>query len=211
LNNNGSNLPRRLLATGLATCAHLVVLLLLGWKVPRLVVAAPGPEAGVMEIALMRPPQRPRPRPAAKPARSAPSAPAPAPRVLTAPTPGAPTLIAPIPSTPAPATPNADSNLGEDHVRDALRGLTGCSDPSAYRLSHEERAKCDQRLAAAKPAPIGSQLSAEEMAQFDPPKQPPIFVRKPHNGCLPRVGDTPSPVGSNAQTTTFGLACGWSF
>ena len=211
MSKNGSNLPRRLLATGLAACAHLVVLLLLGWRVPRLVIAPAGPEVGVMEITLMRPPPRPRPRPAAKPARSAPSTPALAPRVLIAPTAGAPAVIEPVPSPPAPAPPVVDASPNDDHLRNALRGLTGCGDPSAYGLSHEERAKCDQRLAAAKPAPVGSQLSAEELRQFDPPKQPPIFIRKPHNGCLPHAGDTPSPLGSNAKTTTLGIACGWSF
>lgn len=170
-----------------------------------------------MEIALMRPPPRPRPRPAAKPARSAPSIPTFTPRVLAKPTPDAPAPVAAAPSPPAPAPPTADANLADDHLRNALRGLTGCSDPSAYRLSHEERAKCDQRLATTKPAPVGSQVSAEEMAQFDPPKQESILTRKPHNGCLPRLGDHPAmnPGGRQRQptggTTAVGIGCGWSF
>jgi len=218
LNNTGSNLPRRLLATGLAVCAHAVVLLLLGWRIPRLVVALPdGPQIRAMEITLLRPPQRPRPRPAPKPARSAPLAPNFAPRILTTPTHSAPAATPPAPSAPAPTPPTVDANAGEERLRKALRGLTGCGDPSTYRLSHEERAACDQRLAAAKPAPVGSQLSAEELRQFDPPKPESILTRKPHNGCLPRLGDHPAmnPAGSRGQsragTTAVGVGCGWSF
>ena len=218
MNNTGSNLPRRLLATGLAVCAHAVVLLLLGWRIPRLVVALPaGPQIRAMEITLLRPPQRPRPRPAAKPARSAPLAPNVTPRILTTATPGAPAATPPAPSAPAPTPPTIDANAGEEHLRNALRGLTGCGDPSTYRLSHEERAACDQRLAAAKPGVIGSPLSAEELNQFDPPKQESILTRKPHNGCLPRLGDHPAigPGGGRGQatggTTAVGVGCGWSF
>jgi hypothetical protein len=104
-------------------------------------------------------------------------------------------------------------------VQNTLRGLVGCADPATYRLTREERAACDQRLAAAKPAPVSKQFSAAEVAQFDAENRyDPLLVRKAHNGCLPRVADRPAATGPggppptrSGATTAFGLGCGWSF
>ena len=211
-----SNLPRRAWATVLATCAHLLALLFLGWRIPR--VAAPSPRedrSPAIEVTLVRPETRPRVRPEAPSPKPAPSAPpSPSPRVLVAPTPGAPTLTAPQPAPPP--TAEVGPNASDQRVQNTLRGLVGCADPAAYRLTREQRAACDQRLAAATPAPVGRDISAEELAQFDAENRyDPVLVRKPHDNCLPRVADRP-PVGRpppirSGATTTLGLGCARSF
>jgi hypothetical protein len=140
--------------------------------------------------------------------------------VLIAPTPGAPALAAPEQAPTPPAPPQAEANADSQGLRDALRGRLGCADPAANRLSREERVACDQRLAAARPAPVGPQFSAEELAQFEAEnKYDPILVRKPHNGCLPRLGQNQPPTHGNVPplptrsgaSTAFGLSCAWSF
>jgi hypothetical protein len=216
-----SNLPRRALATALALCAHLMALLLLGWRIPRLAAPEPADDHGpAVEVTLLRPPSPPRDIPAKAAARALKSSPRPvaSPRVLVAPTPEAPPLAAPDQKPPAP--PPADNSLDNPRLRDALRGGVGCADPAAYHLSREERAACDQRLAAARPAPVGPQFRAEELAQFDAENRyDPIVVRKPHNGCLPRVGAIPPPgnpgtpprAARSGASTTLGLNCAWSF
>jgi hypothetical protein len=211
-----SNLPRRAWATVLATCAHLLALLFLGWRIPRLAEPEPAEDrSAAITVTLVRPQARPRVRPEAAASKPAPSGPpSPSPRVLVAPAPGAPALTAPQPAPPAP--PEAGPNANDQRVQNALRGLVGCADPAAYRLTREERAACDQRLAAATPAPVGHEYSPEELAQFEAEnKYDPILSRRPHNGCLPGAGDRPASDGHVAArggaTTTFGLRCAWSF
>ena len=210
------NPSRRVGAVVLAVGAHLLALFLLGWRIPR--VAAPSSEDHnvAMEAILMRPQSRTRIRPGAKAPAPGPSAPRPVARVLITPTPGAPMLSAPVQSPPGPSQAEASPDV--QNLRNALRGLTGCAGPAAYRLSPEERAACDQRLASAKPAPVGPQFSAEELAEFNADKQDSILVRKPHNGCLPRLADRPlvkadgpPPPNRSGATTTFGLGCARSF
>ena len=75
----------------------------------------------------------------------------------------------PIPVPPPPAgpvalgAPPAETQQKTD-VRAALQGLVGCRDPDAPGLTRDQRAKCQQRLAAgAKDAPfLGTGLSAEK-------------------------------------------------
>jgi hypothetical protein len=209
-----SNLPRRALATVLAACAHLVVLLLLGWKVPRIAVQAQArDEAPTIELFLVRPEPPPRKLPPTQSPKPAPPA-APtsaAPRIVNIPTPEAPLV-----SAPKPVPPVADADAEGDRVRNALRGLLGCTSATA-RLTEEEQRACHQRLAEAKPAPVGPLYTAKEAEAFDNPKyKDSIFVRKPHNECLPHIGSlppaggTPAPV-SGAKSTGFGIACAWSF
>jgi len=210
------SLPRRAGAVVLAVFAHLIVLLLMGWRIPR--VAAPSTSEDhnlSMEAILVRPQVRPRARPRTQAPGSGPTAPRPPARVLITPTPGSPTLSAPVRSPPAPS--HAEASADGQTLRNALRGLVGCADPGASRLSREERAACDQRLAAAKPAPVAPQFSAEELTQFDADKQDSILVRPPHNGCLPRLGDRPQPTTGppppthSGAATTAGIGCAWSF
>jgi hypothetical protein len=222
-----SNLPRRALATGLAACAHLVVLLLLGWKIPRLIVPTRSEdESPAIEVTLVR--SAPRSRTPIRPEtpHAAPLATPSPPRVLTAPFPSSPPIAAPAPSAPAPVPSNVEGSANDEHLRSALRGLLGCSSQTTLHLTSEERAACDRRLAAAAPAAVGPQLSAQELAGFNADKQESILTRKPVNGCLPRLGDHKRPGGagggpvpppppgaphSRAATTAVGVGCGWSF
>lgn len=217
-----SNLPRRAWAMGLAACAHLLALVGMGWRIPKLAGPSPAEEhSPAMEVTLVRPqtPRRLQAAPtASRPAPSTPPAPPPASsRVLITPAPGAPALSAPLQSPPAPAPEAVPDG---QRLREALRGALGCTDPQGYRLTREERAACDQRLAAAGPAPLQRPFSAEELAQFDAEnKYDPVLVRKPHNGCLPRVADRPAatttggppPPTRSGATTAFGIGCARSF
>ena len=209
-----SNLPRRAWATAAAVCAHLLALLALGWRIPKLAAPSPAEDRSpAFAVTLVRPEVRPK---TPSPGRAAPAPPS-SQRVLISPTPGAPTLSAPTPSVPeqtppAPAPPEA--NAGDQRLRNTLRGLVGCADPAAYHLTREEREACDRQLAAAKPAPVSRQYSAGELAQFDAEnKYDPVLARRPHNGCLPGAGAGPNapPGTSSAAATTFGLRCSWSF
>jgi hypothetical protein len=124
-----------------------------------------------------------------------------------------------------PAPSQAEASPDGQNLRNALRGLVGCADPAASRLSREERTACDRRLAAARPAPVGPQFSAEELAEFNADKQDPILVRKAHNGCLPRLANRPQPTLNpfaalasgpprptrSGAATNFGGGCAWSF
>lgn len=209
------------MATGLAACAHLVVLLLLGWKVPRLVVPSRSEDTSpTLELTLMRPERRPpaEPEPESRPAPAPPAASA---RALTRPAVQAPPANPPTPTIPAPVPPNVETNPQGDTLRNALRGLIGCS-AMASRLTQEEREACGRRLASATPAPVGKSYSAEELAQFDRDKQESIFTRKPHDECLPRLGDhpraampggAPAPGGprGRAASTAVGVGCAKSF
>jgi hypothetical protein len=211
-----SNLPRHAWAMGVAAFAHLLALLLLGWRIPKL--AAPPPieeRSATVEVTLIRPQARPRVRPrtpAAGPSRSAPRASS---RVLITPTPSAPALSAPVQSPPAPPEAAPDGQ----HLQNALRGLVGCSDPKAYGLTREQREACDQRLASAEPAPLSRPHDTEALAQYEAEnKYDPILVRKAHNNCLPRVADRPAVTGGGpppptraGATTAFGLSCARSF
>jgi hypothetical protein len=197
-------------AAALAILAHLLALLALGWRVPKLIDKRQADAGPPLVVELVRPPKPARPAvpssPRAAPNRSPGAAPAPPP----------PSSPPPALTQPAPTAPPAEvAPPGSEDFRSALRGLVGCSDPSAYRLSREERAACDQRLAAAKPAPVGPQLSAEELAAFSSGKKESIFTRKPHNECLPHIGDRPSAgagvASRSGATTAFGMACSWSF
>jgi len=204
----------RALALALAVCAHLLAFLALGWRIPTVTERREADLIPPMEIALVRPPK---PVPPTEPApvgaapvrqpQSAPPAPvrSPSPPVLTQPAPAAP--------------PSAPAASDSEHFRSALRGLVGCSDPEAYHLTREERSGCDQRLAAATPAPVSKTYDAEALAQFDAENRyDPILVRKAHNGCLPRVADRPPEVRNgpppstrSGASTAFGFQCARSF
>lgn len=138
MKNETANLPRRALATGLAACAHLLVLLLLGWKIPRLAVAVPAEErASAIELTLLRP-VRPRSRASAKPARPA-MAPSPAPKVLTAPAqPNAAPNAAP--TMTAPAAPGAATATGP----------ADCEPEDLPLLTEAEKARCRNQVDADK-------------------------------------------------------------
>jgi hypothetical protein len=203
------------MATGPAACAHLLVLLLLGWKIPRFVVPSRRDDGPAVQVTLLRPEIPLRRGPAPDRTRSAPSPLAASARVLTAPARQAPltTITPPVAPqvTPAPVPPTVETSPDADRVRSALRGLIGCTGALAKTLSHAERAACDKKLAAAKPAAVGPLYTAKEAKAFETPKDS-IFVRKPHNECLPHIGaGRGQPRTSSAGATTFGLACEWDF
>lgn len=203
-----------------------MVLLLLGWKVPRLVVPARTEDDNpTIELTLVSPDHLRTVPPATAKARVAASVHREAARVLSAPAPAAPVSTAPQ-SSPAPVPPNLETSPDNDHIRNALRGLIGCSAATAYRLTREERETCDRQLAAAKPAPVGPPYTPAEVAAFNGDKKESILTRKPVNDCLPRLGDhaREGPAGaqgmaqssggrshSRAATTAVGVGCGWSF
>lgn len=206
-------------AVALAAMGHLLALLALGWRIP---TVFPPPEADLappMEVTLLRPPGTVRPA-APSPKRAAQVPPQ---RRAASPTPPnvEPNPLPPVLVQAAPGAPSAEATPSEgENVRSALRGLVGCDDPSAYRLDQKERGACDQRLAAAKPAPVAPEYSSEELAQFNADKKESIFTRKPHNECLPRIGDRPAKTAGGAPpsagrrsggSTTFGIGCSWSF
>jgi hypothetical protein len=196
-----------------AILAHLMALLALGWRAPELVERQEADLVPSMQVALVRPPRAV--PPALPTIRQAPArSQAPSPPRLPPPAPAA-NLLPPVLTQPAPAAAQPEAAPNGQPFRNALRGLVGCSDPSAYHLSREERAACDQRLAAAKPAPVGPEHSAEALAQYNADKQDPILIRKTHNGCLPHLGDRPADAAASARrsgsTTTYGLSCSWSF
>jgi hypothetical protein len=198
-------------AAALAALAHLMALLALGGRAPVLVQKREPDLAPPLQITLMRPP-RPA-RPAAPASRTAPIRPPPAAAPSPSSSPPPPMLTQPAPTAPSAAAQPEAAPDGEP-FRSALRGLLGCSDSAAYHLNHDERAACDQRLAAAKPAPVGPEFSAAEQAQFNADKQESMFTRKAHNGCLPHIGDrkAAAPVGGRSgSSTTFGPSCAWSF
>jgi acetyl esterase/lipase len=202
-----SRQSRRVLVMGLSACAHLIVLLALGRRIPWAPTLAEGPQDPPMLVTILRPPPATKPRALPETVRAAPTP-------AASPTTPAPSVVPPpLLTQPAPNAPLTAPPTDNEQFRSALRGLVGCSDPSSYRLSREERAGCDRRLAAAKPAPVAKQFSAQELALFNADKQESILVRKPHNGCLPRLGDRPAPAAAAAPagaTTTVGLGCSWS-
>jgi hypothetical protein len=203
-----TNLQCRAWAILLAVAFHMIALVLMGWQVPGLVDPAKRQDDNMaMAVFLVRLPIRVEvPRRAEAP-KSSPLAPDFSTGVITAP---APPLNRSVENVPTPPLPQADPD--GQHVRNALRGLMGCAAPGAFDLRRDEQMVCDQRLAVAKPAPVGSSLSAEELAQFDPPKQGSILTRKLHNDCLPRLYDRPAPAPTRSgKTTTFGLGCALSF
>jgi hypothetical protein len=201
------------LATGLSLVLHVLALtgMVVGLK-----VLTPPPEGRAIEVRLVPSPvlrRRPQPaRPSAERPKIAPPL-----RARPAPEPSPSAVAAALPQTPPPP-PQARAGPDPQALRNALRGLTGCADPAANHLNREEKEACDRRLAAARPAPVGPQLSAKEVEQFNAGKTyDPLLVRRAHNGCLPRLANTdrpdhvpPRPTRSGAGTT-YGAGCAWSF
>lgn len=196
-------------ATGLSLVLHVLVLtgMVLGLK-----TLAPRPENRAIELRLIPAPQSQfRPEPSRRQRERSNATLRLRPRLTQQPS--SEDAITALPGTPMP-TPAPNPDAGPKGLLPSLSGRLGCADPAAYRLSREERAACDQRLATAKPAPVGSQFSADELTAFNADKQDPILVRKPHNGCLPRLGNRPSPgvrPARSGASTTFGSGCAWSF
>ncbi len=130
-------------------------------------------------------------------------------RPLRQPQAAAPAPSAPVAGPPPPA-PSPDAAADAEQLRSVLQGLTACAGANVERLDAEGRKRCDEQAAKTAARPIGP-LQADRFVQAP---QAPMLVRKPHNGCLPRLADRPGPanLGSrSAASTTGGLGCAWSF
>jgi hypothetical protein len=214
-----SNLARHVWAMSVAACAHLLAFLLLGWRIPKLAVPeyVEQPSAAI-ELILVRPQVRPRERTktvASAPTRSAPIA---SPRVLIAPIRGAPALPAPVIGPPAASVAEGPPDCATEDLP-LLTDAEKARCRNAFDADRERRLArdADRRLAAAKSAPLPRSYGAEELAQFEAEnKYDPVVVRKPHNGCLPRLADRPpggnaAPPTRSGSSTAFGVGCAWSF
>ncbi len=204
---------RTLAAVALAAIAHLAALVGLGWRVPAFKAPLPTGDSQAVELTLIRPPPaiaQGQPKGSAK---SRPVPPASAQRERPTALPSQTAVALP----PAPPVSDQQANAIDptgEQLRGALRGLLGCSDPAAYRLDPQQKAACDHRVAA--PANVQAQIDPEAQAAFDAGNQKDsILVRKPNNGCLPRLADQPGGStqtrGRSGATTKFGLGCSWSF
>jgi hypothetical protein len=112
---------RRAWAICVAICAHLLALLALGWRIPKLAVSTDDQSAAAIEVILVRPPARPLSKAApAGPARSAPRSSF---RVLSAPVQG----------PPAPAL---------------AQGAADCAPEDLPLLTETERARCRNEIDA---------------------------------------------------------------
>ncbi len=166
------NLPRQALATGLAACAHLLVLLLMGWKVPRLALAGPAEDrAPPIEITLFRSATRPRPRSRTAPA-AAKAAPA-LPLRSDLPTAAAPVTVAP--PAPAAASPGlaagASDCAPEDLVLLTEAEKTRCRNAIDADKGRQRARGADERLAKQvaklKAVPRIDNIPAEKRAYYD--------------------------------------------
>jgi hypothetical protein len=204
-----------LLILALVLLAHGLVFWLAASRIPRTDALRTAPDTSrAVEIELMpmfaRRSLAQRPSAARTVRPLEPRAPAPAlPLIVEQPSP-------PPPPPTAPANQAAQGQLRDEAVRHALQGIVGCGDPDAHGLTREQQANCFRKARPA--APIGAPLSPAEQAAFDADrKREPWLVRKPHNGCEPRVADRPSILGgrggsgSAAASTEGGVSCAWSF
>jgi hypothetical protein len=191
---------RRNLAIAVSVAAHLLVFLALFWKFG----AAPAyVEFPVMNVQLTPlPKSRPPPAPVkaeGPPAKAFPERPV-FPPVLARPATGA--------QEPG-ALPLRPTSEGEGaSVRQALRGLGGCSHAELLNLSPSERQVCGDRLAK---APTGGDLhlDLDRRGYAASKAQEPYLQRKPKNGCKIGAGGDTTP--SGVQGVAGGLGCALSF
>jgi hypothetical protein len=129
-----TNLPRRAWAMGVATCAHLLALLALGWRIPKVTTPEHAEEqSAAVEVILVRPQAQPTAHAAPPSSGRASSAPSVSQRVLIAPTPGAPALSAPVQS---PSSPQV------------AEGPPDCATEDLPLLTEAERARCRNAIDA---------------------------------------------------------------
>jgi hypothetical protein len=162
------------------------------------------PPAPAPPIELLLLPPFPTQRPPVKPVLAKPATSS---RVAA---PAAPPSASTVASTPAarPVETPAPSVADAEQLRGALRGLLGCERRAA--LNDGERRACDER--AVRPAMALSTVNPDNRARYVAAQNTePLLAKKPHNGCVLRVGDQDQ--GSTSQGGSFaaGLACAWSF
>jgi hypothetical protein len=192
---------RRNAAGGLALSllAHALALtaLIAGLRVYQPPAATPPIELQLLPpLFAQRPPVKPVPsKPAASTRAAAPAAPPSASAVAAAP------AARPV-ETPEPSIANAEQ------LRGVLRGLLGCDRPAT--LKEDERRACDQR--ASRPAMALSTVDPDNRARYVAAQnREPFLAKKPHNGCVLRVGDQDEGTTSQGGSIAAGIACAWSF
>jgi hypothetical protein len=211
-NGGASARTRKLAIPTLVLLAHGVVLWSMAHRIPRIgAVYQPVDDSRAVEVDLELEPRRERPAtstPSRRPAQAAP-APASAPRPSTPP----PPAEAAIPLPPA-SQPKIDAGKDEG-VRRALRQVLACGSPDTSGLTRDQQTDCFRKARPSGPLP--QPFDPHEIAAFqaDAPRDP-ILVRKPTNGCLPRLADRASPLaarmgGRAGATTAGGVGCNWSF
>jgi hypothetical protein len=124
--------------------------------------------------------------------------------------PAAPPSVSAVAAEPAarPVETPAPSIADAEQLRGVLRGLLGCDRPAL--LKEEERRACDQR--AARPAMALSTVNPDNLARYVAAQnREPFLAKKPHNGCVLRVGDQDQGATSQGGSIAAGIACAWSF
>jgi hypothetical protein len=187
----GSNRPDRAWAVALAACGHVMALMWLGWRVPRLAVPPSEDRRAAIEVTLVRPPVPARARPRAEASRPAPSAPSARAPIPLVPAPAAPPeQSAPVesPQAQAQASPEGQ-DLAAPHpgLLPSLSGRLGCDDPPGQRLTSEQRQTCYNNAArlAEETRPLAHDIPADKQAAYDHY----VFCAKLHRGPMPAPSD----------------------
>ena len=195
------------LAIALAAHAAMFTALVSRFESPRRVYA---PTVMDVELVVPRLLERPPPSPRRLPQAVRPPAAPQAPPILHQPA----AQTSPDPSALPPPAPGPV--VDGEGVRQALRGLVGCSQAGLLGLSEAERQRCQDRLARVpggdtRSAQIERDLARRAAAAKGPEKEG-VLARTPHNGCVPRVKEKEEgTVGLARQDWTTGIACAWAF
>ena len=166
-----SNLPRRAWAIGVAACAHLLMLLALGWRIPRIVEPrSAGENNAAVEVTLVRPLARPRSK--AAPAGPAQSAPRASSRVLIAPTPGALPLSAPVQGPPAPALAQGPADCAPEDLplltdAESARCRNEIDADNERRRSRAAQDRAARQVAEAERGPLSRRMDPDKRTYYD--------------------------------------------
>jgi hypothetical protein len=195
--------PARSLAIAVSVAAHALAFLALFWRLG----AAPAyQELPAMNVQLAPWPQTVRRPPPPRPVETQRSPAKPSQESSTTPT----VLSRPaVTAQESGAVPQAPPSEGEGaSVRNALRGLGGCSHADLLTLSPSERQACLDRLAKA-PAAGAMALDLDGRGYAAAKAREPYLQRKPKNGCKVGAGGDTAPSGN--QGAAAGVGCAWSF
>ncbi len=162
---------RRALAVTSAIGAHLLALLALGWRVPKLAVAIEDRSVAV-EVTLLRPQVRTPGRPRTAFTNPAPSAPRASSRVLITPTPGAPLLSAPVQGPAAPQIAEGSPDCATEDLpllteAERARCRNAIDADNARRLARSQDEEAARRVAQAKSMPQYFRMGADKEVYYD--------------------------------------------
>jgi hypothetical protein len=184
----------RAVAIAASAAAHLAFFALIVWRLGATPHQAEPPVLNVQLVPHLRPPADAPKRRRAEMA---------APRPARLPPSSEPLPIAPL-VTAGPADRSAE-------VRQALRGLVGCSHAALARLSAEEQARCREREVAAltvdgnAPPP---RLNLDRRGEYAGDPEP-YLSRRPKKGCKPRAAGDVSVFGQ--EGVAAGVSCAIPF